>query len=349
MEAVCAFISHATVCAQLIRAVRPSPQIGGRFAFLTYASGEGPGGPVLDARSSSLRGDDLRAPIPWQKLVDSLGGMIWQSIEHVGEPCLRIDVIELCGRDQRVDGSCAPAAFVGASEGPVAAANCDSTHLALSGVVRHAEASVIEEASERIPAFEAVIDGLAGLAVLGDPGALLAQPAFQRNDEWSAALIAHARTLLRRHAVNLALDGEQDIDALDRLDRDRRLVDPRQIEELAPLMSPAGNLDDRPRLAVGLVAPIDPGIGLRLHQSGIACLVLLRALAATIAGNRRTLRPADQAPQIAGRYAHRPIIGRCGSCPWREPARSCRRHGCARLQRHASGLPRPVFAAAPTQ
>ena len=50
--------------------------------------------------------------------------------------------------------------------------------------------------------------------------------------------------LLRRQAVDLALDGEQRIDALDRLDGDRRLVDPRQIEELAPRMGPAGSLDD---------------------------------------------------------------------------------------------------------
>jgi hypothetical protein len=46
--------------------------------------------------------------------------------------------------------------------------------------------------------------------------------------------MAHAHALRRRHAVDLALDGEQSIDALDRLGRDRRLVEARQIEELAP-------------------------------------------------------------------------------------------------------------------
>ena len=39
------------------------------------------------------------------------------------------------------------------------------------------------------------------------------------------------RTLLWGHAVDLALDGEQGIDALD---LNRRLVEARQIEELAP-------------------------------------------------------------------------------------------------------------------
>jgi hypothetical protein len=61
---------------------------------------------------------------------------------------------------------------------------------------------------------------------------------------------AHA-PFLRRHAVDLALDGEQDIDALDRFDRNRRLVDACQIEELAPPMRPAGGLDDGSCLAVG--------------------------------------------------------------------------------------------------
>jgi hypothetical protein len=38
---------------------------------------------------------------------------------------------------------------------------------------------------------------------------------------------------LRRQAVDVALDGEQRIDAGDGFDRDRRLGQPRQVEELA--------------------------------------------------------------------------------------------------------------------
>ena len=54
------------------------------------------------------------------------------------------------------------------------------------------------------------------------------------SEDKSAALIAHAHSLLRRHTVDFAFNGEQGIDALDRLVRDGRLVDARQIEELAP-------------------------------------------------------------------------------------------------------------------
>ena len=66
-----------------------------------------------------MSSDSLATPIPGQQFVDALGRMIRQAGQHVGEPSLWIDVVELGGGDQRVDGSGAPAAFVGAGEGPV--------------------------------------------------------------------------------------------------------------------------------------------------------------------------------------------------------------------------------------
>src|SRR5262249_28272252 len=133
----------------------------------------------LAARSGSVSDACRRAPIPGQKLVDALGRMIWQPSEDVGEPGLRIDVVELCGRDERVDSSRPPTTFVRAGEGPVPAPDRDGALLALGGIVGNAYAAVIEEAGERTPAFETVVDGLASLAVFGNPGALLAQPLLQ--------------------------------------------------------------------------------------------------------------------------------------------------------------------------
>jgi hypothetical protein len=95
-----------------------------------------------------------------------------------------------------------PITFVGAREGPVAASDRDGAQLALGGVVRHAQSPIIEEASERIPALEAVVDGLAGLAVLGDSGTLLAQSGLQLNDEGPAAFMAHTHAFWWRHAVD---------------------------------------------------------------------------------------------------------------------------------------------------
>ncbi|NYG45363.1 hypothetical protein GGD67_002821 [Bradyrhizobium sp. IAR9] len=93
--------------------------------------------------------------------------------------------------------------------------------LALGGIVRHAKPSVIKEAAKCIPAAEALTD-----------------------DEGAATLLAHTQTLLRSKTVDLALDGEQDIEALDRLGRDRRLAEPREIKEFAPAVRPARGFHD---------------------------------------------------------------------------------------------------------
>src|SRR5207249_4349367 len=54
------------------------------------------------------------------------------------------------------------------------------------------------------------------------------------------------------------LDGEQLIDALDRLDRDRRLVEAGEFEEVAPRMGPTRDLDDRARLAGNAIKAVKP-------------------------------------------------------------------------------------------
>ena len=77
--------------------------------------------------------------------------MILQAGQHVGEPGLRIDVVELGGLDQGVDGGGAPAAGVGAGEGPVVAADGDAAQRPLGGVVGHAQAAVVEEAGQARP------------------------------------------------------------------------------------------------------------------------------------------------------------------------------------------------------
>jgi hypothetical protein len=65
-------------------------------------------------------------PIPGQQLVNPFGRMILQAREDVGEPGLRVDVVEFDGLDQRVDGGGAPAAVVGTRKGPVVAADRDA-------------------------------------------------------------------------------------------------------------------------------------------------------------------------------------------------------------------------------
>ncbi len=61
--------------------------------------------------------------------------MVGHARQHVGEPGLGIDVVELGGLDQGVDGGGAAAALVGAGECPVVASDGDAARRPLGGVV----------------------------------------------------------------------------------------------------------------------------------------------------------------------------------------------------------------------
>src|SRR5260363_80824 len=180
--------------------------------------------------------------------------------EHVGKPSLRIDAIEPGSLDQRVNGGGAAAAFVGAGKGPVLAAECNSAQLALGSVVGHAQPAIVDEAREHLPALEAVVDRLRGLALAGELGASLAQEGVKLIDEGAATRITRGFALVRRQAVDVALDRKQRIDLFDGLDRDRCFLQSRDLEQLAPCMRPAADLGDRTRLARRLIEPVEAGI-----------------------------------------------------------------------------------------
>src|SRR4051812_42454195 len=57
-------------------------------------------------------------PVPGQQLVDLAGRMYGDPAEHVGQPSLRIDSVQLGGDDERVHRRGALAAAVGAREQP---------------------------------------------------------------------------------------------------------------------------------------------------------------------------------------------------------------------------------------
>ena len=115
----------------------------------------------------------------------------------------------------------------------------------------------------------------------GELGALFTQPPLQFNDQGAATLLAHAPALLRRKAVDLTLNGEQDIDALDRRPPIGALLS-RARSNLAPAVRPARSFEDQTWLAIGLVELVEAGVGVGLHQPGIAGQMLLWMLSATI-------------------------------------------------------------------
>ena len=86
-------------------------------------------------------------PVPGQEFVNALGGVIRQAGQHIGEPSLRVDTVELGGCDQRVDCSGAAAAGIGAGEGPVVTSDGDAAQCPLGSVIAGTEAAASRKRS----------------------------------------------------------------------------------------------------------------------------------------------------------------------------------------------------------
>ena len=71
--------------------------------------------------------------------------MVGQAGQHVGEPCLRIDVVELRGLDQRRHGGRSLGSAVGSREQPSFSAEGKTPERSLGGIVGQAGPPVIEE------------------------------------------------------------------------------------------------------------------------------------------------------------------------------------------------------------
>ena len=126
-------------------------------------------------------------------------------------------------------------------------------------VVRQTDAPVLDEAGEAFPALEHVVHRLGDRAWCADRPARCAASS-PRSRRAARSALAGCEALLGGQAVDLALDVEQGVDALDRLQRHGRDLaappplgrfgDVGQLEELAPGVA-QHSAWSRPRSAVG--------------------------------------------------------------------------------------------------
>ena len=80
--------------------------------------------------------------MPRQEFMELRCLVIVDAAEHIGEPGFGIDVVELGGGDERVDRRCSFAAAIGAAEGPVSAAECDTTQRPLGAIVGQTDEAI---------------------------------------------------------------------------------------------------------------------------------------------------------------------------------------------------------------
>ena len=108
-----------------------------------------------------------------------LGRMVGDAGEHVGEPGLRVDIVEPSGLDQRVQDGGSVTTAVGAAEQPGFAAKRHTAQGTLGCIVRQTEPAVIEEAGERRPAAQHILAGLGEIMAARQLGELVLQPVVQ--------------------------------------------------------------------------------------------------------------------------------------------------------------------------
>ena len=129
-------------------------------------------------------------------------GLVGDTLEDVGEPGLRVEIVEPGGADQRVHGRGPSAAPVRAAKQPGLSAQGDTAQRSFGRVVRETDSPVVEKARESWPAFEQVVHGSRDLGMAREPCSLMAQPVFERGDQRQDVLLAPGETPLGGLAVD---------------------------------------------------------------------------------------------------------------------------------------------------
>src|SRR5579875_212803 len=240
-------------------------------------------------------------PIPRQQFIDPFRRIIREFREDIGKPGLRIDVIELAGFDQCIDGGCPVGSRVRARKSPIRPAGGYTPDSALGSIVAKAYAPIIKKAGEGGPSAQAVVDRLGNLTFRRDAIALIAQPGFERLNERLCLLLAHGEPLLWRAAVDRTLDLEEFADAAHGLAGNRRFRQLGEIEKLFSPVAPTCGFNDRRRSSPRLVELIEARKSIGLHDpspSGKMGARIITGPAAGVIEERRRRSLAGKGPVI---------------------------------------------------
>jgi len=100
----------------------------------------------------------LGGTVPRQEVVHPVDGMLGDALQHVAQPGLGGDAIELGRADQAIHGGRPPAAAVGAGKQEIAPAQCYAAQRPLGGRVVDLDAAVVGVAGQGWPQRECVQD-----------------------------------------------------------------------------------------------------------------------------------------------------------------------------------------------
>ena len=192
--------------------------------------------------------------------------MIGDTIQHIGEPGAGIDIVESRRDDERIHRGRPLATAVTAGEQPALPAERHAAQRSFGRVVGETDASVVQEASEGLPAFEHVIHRFRDIGVSRELAAFGSHPLLKKGDEWYDPDLPDGVPLRGRQTVDLTLDIEDCVDPAHRFDRQRRLGKIGKLEQMASAVTPTCRFGDRGRLAAYSIEIVEAIIGIGLQD-----------------------------------------------------------------------------------
>ena len=103
-------------------------------------------------------------------------GHVVDARQHISEPRLGIDAVELCRGDQAAHDRRPLAAAIGSAKQPCFPLDGNPARVASGGVVCETQPAIAEEAGEAVPAGQYVVHRLGHRSMAGEPGALRPHP-----------------------------------------------------------------------------------------------------------------------------------------------------------------------------
>jgi hypothetical protein len=97
----------------------------------------------------------------------------------------------------------------------------NAAQAALGGIVCEANTAVIKEPGKHGPSFQHVVHRFCDIVAAGQRPALHEHPTMQVGYERCAEFLPHTSTLLKTTPVDISLDVEQPVDALNRFQAKR--------------------------------------------------------------------------------------------------------------------------------
>ena len=179
-----------------------------------------------------------------QQFANPAGAMRGQAGEHIAQVGVRVVPVHARRLHQAHHGCCPLARAQAAGKQPVVPANGNGPDLVLDPVVVHGQLPVIDEARQRSPAAQAVIERFGRCRTIGQLLPVQCHPFMQRIEDGLGVLLSDGLALIGAQFLDIALDVVDLGELLQGEPGDLDFVCRMQVKEFAPGVRRAARLQD---------------------------------------------------------------------------------------------------------